>query len=94
MRTYYLASENADYMRRWMQVIRAATLMQNFAEQYDQVERFEFNPSVSDQWMINSNQNYPLTMSQSAANPFLNYDEGKRPLHLNFKSIVQFLTRN
>lgn len=29
MRTYYLAAENADYMRKWMRVIRAATLMQN-----------------------------------------------------------------
>lgn len=32
MRTYYLASENVDYMRKWMRVIRAATLMQNFNE--------------------------------------------------------------
>lgn len=32
MRTYYLASENGDYMRKWMRVIRAATLMQNFNE--------------------------------------------------------------
>lgn len=32
MRTYFLASENGDYMRKWMRVIRAATLMQNFNE--------------------------------------------------------------
>lgn len=32
MRTYFLASENGDYMRKWLQVIRAATLMQNFNE--------------------------------------------------------------
>lgn len=81
MRTYYLASENGDYLRKWMRVIRAATHAQNFGEPNprDPYEIRGRDGMQNEQWIV-AGQTYPLQMSQSANNPFLSYDEGKQSL--------------
>lgn len=80
MRTYYLASENADYMRKWMRVIRAATLMQNTTEIQTR-KMLATSIPISTNYDPGYNQ-YRTEQSQSkpdihpTLNPFLIFDEG------------------
>lgn len=85
MRTYYLSSENGDYMREWMRVIRAATLMQNFHEIQTRkmlarstpistsfVTNYDTHPEYDEQYQ----ENYDQKNMHSLLNPFLIFDEG------------------
>lgn len=88
MRTYYLASENGDYMRKWMRVIRAATLMQNFNEIQTRqmlatsvpISTNSYEPGIGynryDQYHNEQNQRSKVDIHPSL-NPFLIFDEGK-----------------
>lgn len=81
MRTYYLASENADYMRKWMRVIRAATLMQNFNEIQTRNMLANAIPiSTSVQTTANyshhGHDSFRNTEMHPSLNPFLIFDEG------------------
>lgn len=76
MRTYYLASENGDYMHKWMRVIRAATLMQNSNEIQTRQMIAEATPistayttatDEQERWI--HNQKY--TKPSSSNNPFI-----------------------
>lgn len=85
MRTYYLSSENGDYMRKWMRVIRAATLMQNFHE--IQTRKMLANSTPISTSLVTNNdthpnnekryqENYDQKNMHSSLNPFLIFDEG------------------
>lgn len=86
MRTYYLASENGDYMRKWMRVIRAATLMQNYGELQTRkmlatsvpISTNSYDPSIGlnryDQYR--NEQNQRKVDVHPTLNPFLIFDEG------------------
>lgn len=92
MRTYYLAAENADYMRKWMRVVQAATLMQNPNEL--QTRRMLATSIPISTNALSSNhttKTYKNTYEQYGAepaarqmdthpslNPFLIFDEGRR----------------
>lgn len=98
MRTYYLAAENSDYMRRWVQVIRAATLMQNPNELQTRRMLATSIPictnSVSSNYTTKTYKNtydqYNAEANQRKAdvhpslNPFLIFDEGVMEFHWNF----------
>lgn len=89
MRTYYLASENADYMRKWMRVIRAATLMQNFNEIQTRKILGTTAPTMNPNNSYNSDPGYNRYDQyhgdntqrkvdiHPSLNPFLIFDEGK-----------------
>lgn len=88
MRTYYLASENSDYMRKWMRVIRAATLMQTHNEIQTRkilgtTEPMSANDSYDSSTGFNRYDQYRNAQNQSkidvhpSLNPFLIFDEGK-----------------
>lgn len=85
MRTYYLSSENGDYMCKWMRVIRAATLMQNFHEIQTKkmlasstpistslVTNYDTHPKYDKQYK----ENFDHKNMHSSLNPFLIFDEG------------------
>lgn len=88
MRTYYLASENGDYMRKWMRVIRAATLMQNYNEIQTRqmlatsvpISTNSCEPNMAynryDHYRSEQNQRGKVDIHPSL-NPFLIFDEGK-----------------
>lgn len=87
MRTYYLASENGDYMRKWMRVIRAATLMQTFSEAQSHkmkatsgslgMNSYEIGPSANRYDQYRNEQNQRKVDIHPTLNPFLIFDEGK-----------------
>lgn len=88
MRTYYLASENGDYMRKWMRVIRAATLMQNFSEIQTRkmlatsvpISTNSYEPNMGmnryDPDQYRNEQNQRKADVHPSLNPFLIFDEG------------------
>lgn len=91
MRTYYLAAENADYLRKWMRVIRAATLMQNFNEIQTRkmlATSIPISTNTSSNFSgnnYNNNQRYDQYANEQnhrkndihqSLNPFLIFDEG------------------
>lgn len=86
MRTYYLASENGDYMRKWMKVIRAATLMQNVHEIQTRKMLASSTP-ISTSMLTGYDQSYKYKSQTDHSyrkadihptlNPFLIFDEGK-----------------
>lgn len=85
MRTYYLASENGDYMRKWMRVIRAATLMQTYTEAQNRkivatsipisTNSYEFG-TASNKYDQYRNEQRQVDIHPTL-NPFLIFDEGK-----------------
>lgn len=86
MRTYYLASENADYMRKWMRVIRAATLMQNFNEMQTRnmlAQSVPISTSMSTAGKYSHQSAHEQYRDRHnveihpSLNPFLIFDEGK-----------------
>lgn len=87
MRTYYLASENGDYMRKWMRVIRAATLMQTFSEAQSRkmnttsgpggTNSYEFGSASNRYDQYRNEQNQRKADIHPTLNPFLIFDEGK-----------------
>lgn len=86
MRTYYLASENGDYMRKWMRVIRAATLMQTFSEAQNRklhtsgpmgTAGYEFGSATNRYDQYRNDQNQGKVDIHPTLNPFLIFDEGK-----------------
>lgn len=101
MRTYYLASENGDYMRKWMRVIRAATLMQNFHEIQTRKMLASSTPistsamaGYDNSYKYNnhleqqhSDQSYGKMDVHQSLNPFLIFDEGKHFLEWFFYGI-------
>lgn len=104
MRTYYLASENADYMRKWMRVIRAATLMQNFHEIQTRNMLAQAKPVSTMGTLIaksyeTGGSNYPdqfnrqkyLNTANHSLNPFLNNDEGITCLIISFLAYIIIL---
>lgn len=88
MRTYYLASENGDYMRKWMRVIRAATLMQSFSDVQNRkmlasnmpqsTNNYEFGNAANRYDQYRNDQNQRTVDIHPSLNPFLIFDEGKR----------------
>lgn len=95
MRTYYLASENGDYMRKWMRVIRAATLMQTFSEAQNRkiaagsgamgTNSYEFGAATHRYDQNRHEPNQGNVDIHPTLNPFLIFDEGELllPLFLN-----------
>lgn len=86
MRTYFLASENGDYMRKWMRVIRAATLMQNFNEVQTRQMIAQSTPINTSHARIEEPEKWSQKHSQSNNNPFVNSidDSNERqPLYAN-----------
>lgn len=90
MRTYYLASENGDYMRKWMRVIRAATLMQNFQEIQTRkllassvpisTNSYEASMAYNRYDQCRGEQSQRKADIHPTLNPFLIFDEGKKIL--------------
>lgn len=85
MRTYYLASENGDYMRKWMRVIGAATLMQNLQEIQTRKMLASSTPistsmitayDTGSRYNNQSGQHQGKMDVHSSLNPFLIFDEG------------------
>lgn len=94
MRTYYLASENGDYMRKWMRVIRAATLMQSFSEAQNRkmlasmplsTNTFEFGNATNRYDQYRNERNQQKIDIHPSLNPFLIFDEDneRQPLYVN-----------
>lgn len=95
MRTYYLASENGDYMRKWMRVIRAATLMQTFSEAQTRkmnaaaaaigMNSYEIGSAANQYDQYRSEQNQRNVDIHPTLNPFLIFDEDneRQPLYVN-----------
>lgn len=75
MRTYLLASENGEYMRKWMRVLRAATMMQTFIDPTYQRKSPPLRAKNGSQALTSSFQdlkirggnNQPRSYSKSAA---------------------------
>lgn len=88
MRTYYLASENGDYMRKWMRVLRAATLMQNFQEIQTRkllatsipisTNNYDNNMAYNRYDQYHDEQIQRKVDVHPSLNPFLIFDEGKK----------------
>lgn len=87
MRTYYLASENGDYMRKWMRVIRAATLMQNFNEVQTRQMIAKSTPINTSMAARNEEpERWTLGQNVNQNNPFLNSNDDpneRQPLYAN-----------
>lgn len=97
MRTYYLASENGDYMRKWMRVIRAATLMQTFSEAQTRkmnataaaigMNSYEIGSASNRYDQYRNEQNQRKVDIHPTLNPFLIFDEGEFPKVLKLQLI-------
>lgn len=89
MRTYYLASENGDYMRKWMRVIRAATLMQSYTEAQNRTMLGTSIGANSYEYGAAANHRYDQYRNERkvdvhpSLNPFLIFDEGKLKVSSN-----------
>lgn len=86
MRTYYLASENGDYLRKWMRVIRAATLMQNFNEVLAVDARAHNTSGDEPEERSALAQTYGQLSHNNNNNPFLNGSDEpneRQPLYAN-----------
>lgn len=97
MRTYYLSSENGDYMRKWMRVIRASTLMQNFHEIQTRkmlasstpistslVTNYDTHPKYEKRYQEDHDQKN----MHPSLNPFLICDEGNKKMEMYMLSIL------